>query len=336
MVDRIKRQDVVINLVIEILGEVKHRLTLRQIFYRLVGQTLRYNIGKEIVEETYLNTLNNYKYLSTMLVKARKEGKIDSNKFVDRHRNMDLKHEWNPSNKQAWDHYMRSHQQWITYHSLNKWIHQDKYVIVVLEKDALSSIVSSVTNDWGVSLVVGRGYNSYTQLVNIVSDIKQRVTISRTLVFLTLGDFDPTGHDIMRNFQDNIIEMLPEYKIIFEEVALTKKQIEEYDLTPVPVKKKDSRSQAFIEKHGNTIVELDSIRPDTLPKIIEAAIKPHFDQELGDKLIEKNALQRNYLKRSFKYLEKLYETYKRDNPDPEDTKDYEELFDYDQDNTRYV
>jgi hypothetical protein len=88
-----------------------------------------------------------------------------------------------------------------------------------------------------------------------------------------IGDFDPSGEDIDRDFTertgcwDEVIR-----------VALTAGQVRDYRLPVNPGKTTDSRAAGFIERHGSLMqVELDALDPDTLRSLFQEAISAYWD-----------------------------------------------------------
>jgi hypothetical protein len=68
-------------------------------------------------------------------------------------------------------------------------------------------------------------------------------------------------------------------------IALTHKQIEEYNPPPNPTKIKDPRANDYISKYGSTCWEVDALTPQTLNKLVTTTIEKNIDMELfNDKL----------------------------------------------------
>jgi hypothetical protein len=62
-------------------------------------------------------------------------------------------------------------------------------------------------------------------------------------------------------------------------MALTKEDIEKHNLPPDLVKRSDTRSEDFIEKHGDISVELDALHVDVLRERIEEGVKTNMNME---------------------------------------------------------
>jgi len=267
----------VIPAVQKILKEYNIRLTIRQVFYRLVS----IGITK--------NTTNRYKSLIQILSIARKRGVIPYSAFEDRVRAFiggetfqylapeavfeDAKSEYESATETFQDSYANF--------NLPIWHDQPKYVEVWLEKDALAGLFQQVTNKHNVRLAPCRGYPSLTFLYEAAQHFRT-VPKNKHIVVLYFGDFDMRGLDIQRN----IAEMLSRLYYSDVEVhrcALTKEQIQEHSLLPQPSKKTDSMARGWIESQGDVAWELDALDPNVLMKLIDDSIEKHFNREIWDK-----------------------------------------------------
>ena len=139
-----------LNKVIAVLEELKEYkpLTLRQVYYQLVGQGY--------IE----NKVSEYTMLSNLLKWARIDGHVGWNDIEDRVRAFYNAEGW--MDRQGFlDSYMES---LVSAYRRNLWQTQDRYVEVWIEKDALSSIFTRVCAPYGVSVVVCRGFSSVSFL----------------------------------------------------------------------------------------------------------------------------------------------------------------------------
>lgn len=227
-------------------------MTLRQIYYQLVS--------RHVID----NKRSEYQRLSGALVKARQESLIPWEWIEDRVRRPQVVGMWQdlPAFLETVKNAYRK----------NIWDKQPVYTEVWLEKDALSGIFSDITEEYGVTLVVGRGYNSWSAYREAALRFKnQRKPVS----ILYFGDFDPSGLDIVRALQEslNFFGISPE----IEKIALTIQDITDYDLPPDFTKKTDSRSAKFIKKYGDLAVELDALPLPALQEKIRASIANKLD-----------------------------------------------------------
>ncbi len=242
------------------------RLTLRQIFYRLVAA--------QVIE----NTKSNYQFLSKVLVDARKARKIPYTAIEDRTRSM---HKGHGSNLSAAEHF-NSFWDYVTKmdkrYTMPKWWGQPKRVQVWLEKQALQALFEQVTDAEGVDLAVCKGYPSLTFLweaARTLQGLKEEIEI------VYFGDFDPSGMDIERFVGETLRDEFG-IEVTVTRISITREQIDEYNIPPAPAKPTDSRTEKFVEEHGVAWqVELDAIEPRTLQGFIRDSIREHWDEDAG-------------------------------------------------------
>jgi hypothetical protein len=149
------------------------------------------------------------------------------------------------------------------------WTDADAYVEVWLEKDALSGVVLPVTSLYDVPLMVARGYASLSFLhsaAEFINDLGVSVWIYH------FGDFDPSGVNAGEKIEETLIEMAPDAEIHFERIAVTTRQIADWNLPTRPTKKSDSRSRNF----GDISVELDAIDPSLFRGLVKEVIERHL------------------------------------------------------------
>jgi len=247
----------------EILKAYSVPLTVRQLYYQLVA--------KQIIP----NNLKSYKRLDSVLSNARKNDYLEFDAFTDRLRRPIKNGSWSDL-KDFLTTVKKSYRK-------KKWANQEKYVEVWLEKDALAGVFEPITQKYDVNLLVGRGYQSLSSLNESIKRFPDK-----EICILYFGDFDPTGLDIPRSAEENLKEC---FGIIpsFERIALTREDIDKYQLPPAPAKTSDSRTYSFVQEHGNIAVELDALPPDTLTEKVEKSILKHLNAEqfLKDLKVEK-------------------------------------------------
>ncbi len=168
------------------------------------------------------------------------------------------------------------------------WTDQEDYVEIWLEKEALSGVIYSETDDWDVPLMVTRGYPSLTFLHEAAEAIEAE---DRPVYLYYLGDWDPSGLDIARNVQERLEEFAPLADIIFERIAVTPEQVERWSLPTRPTKQTDTRSRRF----DGASVELDAIPPDKLRELVNDCIEQHVDVDALEKTKIAEASERKLL-----------------------------------------
>ena len=134
-----------ISLVNKILDQYSIPLTLRQIYYRLVAD---YGLP---------NKRSSYNQLSRQLVKAREKGEINENRIEDRTREF-LGGENGFGSVQSFIDIVKSHflGYWENYER-NLWTSQQKFVVVCLEKDALSRVIAAAADEYRVITAPSKG-----------------------------------------------------------------------------------------------------------------------------------------------------------------------------------
>lgn len=229
-------------------------MTLRQVYYQLVA--------RHVID----NKRSEYQKLSKALVKARQDGIIPWNWIEDRVRK--------PQKVSMWQDVTDFIE--TVKHAYRKdiWNNQPRYIEVWLEKDALSGVFTDITKDYGVTLVVGRGYNSWSAYKEASKRFNR---MNMPVKILYFGDFDPSGEDIVRALEESLNFFGTSLEI--EKVSLTMQDIKQYKLPPDFTKKRDTRSAAFVEKYGDLAVELDALPLPVLQQNIKESLENELDME---------------------------------------------------------
>ncbi len=229
----------------------QHPATVRQIFYRLVSAG-----AIEKTEAEYKTTV------CRLLVEMREDGSIpygwlaDSTRWMRRpltHRSL--------ADAVRWTAY--------TYRRA-LWADLPVYCEVWLEKDALAGVLTDITSEWDVPLMVTRGYPSLTFLYE--SALQMAAVDKPTFVYY-FGDHDPSGVDIPRQVERRLRQYAPDVDLTFEHVAVTPEQIEQWELATRPTKTTDTRARSF----AGESVEVDAIPPTQLRELARACIAQHID-----------------------------------------------------------
>ncbi len=223
-------------------------VTLRQLFYRLVSAQL------------IPNTQTAYKGLSARTAEARRSGGFPA--LIDRGRTI---HQ--PTYFDDVGHALRSI---IRYYRLDRTEEQDVSLYLGVEKNGMVEQLSAWFGDLGIPILALGGYSSQTYVDDVTSHAECQ---ERPAVLLYAGDFDPSGEDIDRDFEDRTGCWDEVHR-----VALSAAQVRQYRLPPNPGKATDSRAGAFIARHGELVqVELDALDPDDLRALFTEAIGQFWD-----------------------------------------------------------
>jgi hypothetical protein len=263
----------IINSVIEEYAAADYILTLRQLYYQLVSRDIIPNRTQEYVK------------LSTTLVKGRMAGIVDWSAIEDRTRKPFLPYYVNGVADAINDT--------IEQYRLNRQEGQHNYIEVFIEKDALSGVVKRITSKYHIHLITNRGYSSATALYDAYKRLYQASHQNQHCHILYLGDYDPSGLDMIRD----VTERLHEFGVFpkIHHLALTEALIRKYNPPPNPAKISDPRAKWYIKEHGQTSWEVDALRPDILSNIIDTSIKKLIDQNLFDSIMQKETFDKTKL-----------------------------------------
>ena len=152
------------------------------------------------------------------------------------------------------------------------WDAQDCEVQIFTEKDAISGVITPITAKWDVPIAVLRGYCSES----FAYELGEAIAYADKPVFIyQLGDHDPSGVNAWEDLQKKVTRFAPDADVMFERLAVTPDQIEEFDLPTRPTKTSDSRAAGF---RGDS-VEVDAIPAVLLRDLVEDAITQHIDPD---------------------------------------------------------
>jgi hypothetical protein len=289
------------------------KMTLRQVYYQLVSRL--------ILE----NKQTAYKRLSAVLVEARETGVIEWDAIEDRSRHIlgspSLNDIDDPEDSAS---NIVSYVQTSQGISADKWLYQDWYVEVWLEKQALEGVFDSVTGMMEVVLMPGRGYSSATFLKEAAERLQTAEAEDKNLAVLYFGDYDPSGMDIERYVKDKMVEHGINLDH-FSRIALTLDQIKEHNLPPVPAKKTDSRRDAFVAIHGDMAVELDALNIKVLKALIKDAIREFWSEDDYERRCEERSERvQEYRRRLIQGIKDLVASWEKEESEDDDEDDEEE------------
>jgi len=258
-----------------------YRMTVRQVYYQLVGRDL------------IPNNLQEYKKVGHLLVEGRMGGVIDWNTIEDRIRI--------PNIPYSADNIPDALGDVLAQYRLNRQLGQEKDIMVLVEKDALSGVLKKVTYKWHVPLLVNRGYSSQSALHNLY---KQVTRSGNPVDIVYVGDHDPSGKDMPRDIESRLLEFgMPSEMLNIETVALNWDQIEKYDLPENPAKLSDPRAKQYIAEFGNDSWELDAIDVKELHRIVDEAIASRVDMAQFEYMMSREKMDKRRLQKMIDDME---------------------------------
>lgn len=297
-----------LSIVNEIIKEYQAQdlvLTLRQLYYQLVSR------------DVIPNKQSEYAKLSTLLKEGRMGGIVDWDAIEDR-----LRKPYTPASFETPQEIIEAaHKQYRK----DRMRGQDTYIEVWVEKDALSGVLKRVTSQYGVPILVNRGYSSCSSMFDSYNRFKDSMDDKSKTVILYLGDYDPSGIDMIRDIKERTREFFLRHFIheieseaaaeqepsvrsnnfiiwfdnYFEivPIALTRAQIDKYDPPENPAKRTDPRAKEFIKKHGSSSWEVDALRPEVLNSILKNNIEKRIDLSIYEDILEEEKEDRNNLEK---------------------------------------
>jgi len=262
--------------------------SLREIYYRLVAKGLP-------------NTNSSYKQLSNKLVDARMDDRIPWSMISDQSRivyNDNILEYESPEEyiQLGIDYLKTAHKKY----RIPRWYCQPNYVEVWLEKKAAVGTIMNFLRDKEIRVVPLGGFDSwgdaYKHSRRLKSVIGNGIAVENIHI-IYLGDFDPSGSNI-----DKLAKQQLQYfelgKINFKRIAVTKEQIEEYQLPHRPEDSKtlekldrDRRTPGFIAEHGQLYaVELEALTayvPNEFEQLVQSEIDNLFDNGIHQELLQR-------------------------------------------------
>jgi hypothetical protein len=232
----------IIGQVQAIIAEYGQQLTIRQIFYRLVG---KYSYEK--TEQAYGN-------LGEYLNRARRAGVLDWDSFRD---DGDIVPEvpgW-VSPGQFWRAVRASAEDYF------RTPNGEHYVEVWVETAGMRPQVQAVADPFGVRVVASGGFSSVTARRNAAQRLIEIANSGKSIVVLLIGDYDPSGQSIMDSTCEDVLAFGAE--VDFERLAVTPEQAELYDLESAPQKEHDTRGEYMPETY-----QAEALDPDVLAAIV--------------------------------------------------------------------
>lgn len=243
-----------IEVVVDEFEQQGYRMTLRQLYYQLVSRVI---LG---------NTQLQYKMLSSLLNIARYYGFIDWNFIEDRGRQPRKKPDWVD---------VHSFMDTLNQYRRDRWINQDHYLEVWVEKEALSGILQPICDKYHVTLMVNRGYSSASAMHDASIRFRNEEEEGKETHIIYLGDHDPSGIDMVRDIEDRMNTF--DSTVTVDRIALNKDQIDMYKPPPNPTKVTDPRATKYIAEFGNTSWELDALNPKQLNDLLDESILDYLD-----------------------------------------------------------
>jgi hypothetical protein len=244
-------------------------LTIRQIFYRLVGA------------HNYTKTERAYKKLCVTCSRARRAELIPMEHIRDDGGTVIKPNAWVSA-----EDFLDATRQEASALVLDRQAGQPTRLVVMCEAAGMAPQLARVADPYGITVMASGGFDSVTskyEFAETYSDFATEV--------LHIGDHDPSGTHIFSSLAEDVTAFADalDGDITFTRLAVTPDQIRRYRLPTAPPKLTDRRSFS-----GQTC-QAEALPPDVLAQILRSAITAPFDQRAYDRVLRAERKARKQL-----------------------------------------
>ncbi|MEN6341041.1 MAG: hypothetical protein ABFC89_00615 [Methanospirillum sp.] len=171
--------------------------------------------------------------------------------------------------------------------------HQPRRIVVAIEKATSRGALETLCQYHGADLLVFSGQFSLTRVHDVVNRAKAE---DKPIALLYISDLDCGGWSMAPAFMRRIDQVYPRADHLLERVALTRDQVDRFDLPQAfdPSAKGYTQTQIdrFVdESGGRSCVELDALDESVLLDLLGRALSRHSYREL-DHTAEREARRR--------------------------------------------
>jgi hypothetical protein len=254
-------------------------LTIRQIFYRLVGAY------------DYPKTEPAYQRLGYYLNRARRAEIIEMAAIRDDGGQRLENYGW-PSAKNYLD-YLRHHA--ADDFRLDRTEGQSLRLAVMCEAAGMAPQLAQIAGEYDIAVISSGGFESVTEKYRLARDL---VGVDLPAEVLHIGDHDPSGAHLLMSLAEDVAAFADRWggDINFVRLAVTPDQVDALSLPTAPAKPSDNR--AF---HGETC-QAEAIAPDVLAAMLREAIENRIDADAYAAVLEREAVARDQIVRALSRL----------------------------------
>ena len=243
-------------------------LTIRQIFYRLVGA------------HGYVKTKKSYTRLHETLNTARRAQRVPMTAIRD-----DGGQKIEPFSWADEDEFLRSYKAAAQTLRLDRQEGQEVRLFVMCELAGMAPQLANTVEDYGITVLSSGGFDSVTEKHRLAQELVDGD--DPVIEVLHIGDHDPSGAHMFLALAEDVTAFAealsgsPSLSLTFTRLAVIPDQIEALNLDTAPAAEGDNR--AF---EGETC-QAEAIPPDVLADILRAAVEDRIDQTIRDDLLER-------------------------------------------------
>jgi len=264
------------NKIMEEFNGQNYRLTLRQLYYQMIARDL---FPAEWVdpETGTKNNIKNYKRFGDLVNNGRMAGHLDWAFIEDRARETVFPSFWDSPNELV-DICARAFR-------YDKWENQPNHIEVMVEKDAVSGILTPVCSELQVRFTANRGYASSSLFYEVSNRLSEAIDQGKEVIILYFGDHDPSGMDMTRDIIDRMKTFTFDSPIEVRRLALNMEQIKQWNPPENPAKETDSRFLDYRRLYGDSCWELDAVEPRDLAELVRDEVLGLRDDDLWDEAV---------------------------------------------------
>ena len=150
------------------------------------------------------------------------------------------------------------------------WAPLDTLVEVWAESDSIAAVMGGICRRLGVSLYPCRGFASDSFLWEAADKVRR--TGKERLTILYVGDYDPSGVLIDQTTRDKLAAHLPPWVVLdWRRLAITTRQIDQYDLPTRPRKPSEKRRPDILLS-----VEAEALPVAALRRLVQTEIESYL------------------------------------------------------------
>jgi len=258
-----------------VLGEYADHLplTLRQIFYRLVGAH-----GYEKTEQAYGR-------LGEHLVRARRARLIPMEAIRDDGGTVITPNMWASAQE-----YLDAVRAQAADLMLDRTAGQKTRLVVLCEAVGMAPQLARETNPFGITAMSSGGFDSLTEKHAFAAELARH---DRPTEVLSIGDQDGSGVWMLAAYLEDVEAFARELggEATFTRLAVTPEQVREFNLPTAPPKPGDRRAS------GQTC-QAEALAPDVLAGILRDAIEARIDRRALNRVLRRErAVRRELIER---------------------------------------
>jgi hypothetical protein len=244
-----------------VLGEYRQHLplTIRQIFYRLVGA---YGYDK---------TERAYDRLGELLNRARRAGEVPFDAIRDDGIEMRLPTAWRDA-----AHLIDTMRSSVAAFRLDRQRGQPRRLVIAVEAAGMLPQIERIARPYGIAVQSSGGFDSLTAKYGMAGFLGECAAAE----VLHIGDHDPSGVHVFASLAEDVRAICRDLghavEIAFTRLAVTPEQITQLGLPTAPPKPTDRRS------FEGEAVQAEAIPPDVLATIVHEAIERRLDHAALD------------------------------------------------------